>query len=313
MPAYASHVQRMTTGSASERGAGLANLGRSLGDLSEEQLLEVVREPGLLAALNPLLWGDRSLTALKVLFALMGRDSNPSSRTLHFCGAAILESPCFPSLKELAASGSTLKHKREAWEAIRGVSRLEEGRLLDSPGMVELLQVGLKGADHSIAKHVTATIHNLCTDETTATAIFESPCFPSLKDIAASGGTPELKRNAYGAIRNVSCMEEGRLREFFDSPGMVALLKDGLESPDTIIADDASATFYNLCCDETTASAVLDGHPDLVQTLVITFCNSGVGDHFSSKSQLHSFFPLINSNKLSLSLFFFFQADAGRS
>ena len=212
MSAHSSHVQRMTTGSASERGAGLDGLKNTLGDMSEEQLLEVVREPGLLAALNVFFSGDKSLTALKVLFALMRPSSDPFSPTTKQCRAAIFDSPCFPSLKDIAASSSgTLELKRKAWRAIRGASRLEVGRrreVIDSPGMVALLQVGLESADHSIA----------------------------------------------------------------------------VQTMDTI---------YNLCRDETTAAAVFDGHPDLVQSLVDTFCNSGVNDQFKCKSQLHSFFPHI--------------------
>ena len=56
-------------------------------------------------------------------------------------------------------------------------------------------------------------------------AIFDSPCFPSLKTVAASGSTVELKQWARGAILNVSGMDEERRREMLDSPGMVALLQ----------------------------------------------------------------------------------------
>ena len=288
MSSYASHVQRMTTGSVPERAAGLANLENVVDGLTEEQLLEVVRESGLLAALNLFLSGDWALASLKVLYSLMGRDSSPDSPTLRLCGAAIFDSPCFPLLKSFAASGGTLELKREAWEAIRGVSRMGGERLrefFDSPGMVALLKAGLESEDQIIAKNTTSTIKNLCFDETTATAIFDSPCFPSLKELAASGSILELKQSAWQAIDNVSLfMEEGRMREFVDSPGVVALLQAGLESVDATISEQATSTVDILCEeDETTASAVLDDHPDLVQTLVDTFCNSGFSDQFKCK------------------------------
>ena len=376
MPAHASHVQRMTAGSASKRGAGLGSLKITLDDLSEEQpLLEVVREPGLLAALNRFLSGDRSLTALEVLRTLMGRESNPNSPTLQLCRTAIFYSPCFPSLKNLAGSGGTLELKQSAWAAILAVSRMDEDRLwemLSSPGMFALLQAGLESADHSIAQksaiitynlcrdettataifysicfpslknlaasgvtlarkrcgmaaiqgvsymeqdrlmemlyspgmvallkaglesadsciaeYSTTTISNLCCDETTGSAIFDSPCFPSLKKLAASGITLERRRCGMVAIQAISCMEEGRRTDMLDSPGMVALLETGLESADSSIAEYSTTTISNLCCDETTASAVLDSHPDLVQGLAETFCNVGVSDKFRGKSQLH--------------------------
>ena len=192
MPAYNSHVQRMSTGSTSERGAGLDRLRSLLDDLSEEQLLEVVREPGLLAALNLFLSGDRSLAALNVLYALMGRDSDPNSLTLMLCDAAIFYSPCFPKLKEIAASSSsTLEVRREAWEAIKGVSRMEEGRsFFDSSGMFALLQAGLKSADHAIAKNAAIAVSNLCFDKTIASAIFDghSDLVETLTDAFCSNG-----------------------------------------------------------------------------------------------------------------------------
>jgi len=64
MPAYASHVLRMTTGSVSERSAGLASLRCIINGLPEEVGLEVVNEPGLLTAVNAFLSGSESLTAL---------------------------------------------------------------------------------------------------------------------------------------------------------------------------------------------------------------------------------------------------------
>ena len=409
MPAIASHVQRMTARSASERGAGLESLRSTLGALSEEQLLEVVREPGLLSALNQhLLPFSKNqpltsltmlyflpLTALNVLYTLMGRESSPDSPTLQLCNSAIFDSPCFSSLKDIAASGSaTLELKQNAWEAIKGVARMEEGRLtemLDSPGMVELLQAGIESEDHCIAANATTTSRNLCFDESTATAMFDSPCFFSLKYIAASGSTQELRREAFQAIVNMSCMEEGRRREMFDYPGMLALLQTGLESADEGIAEEASATIRNLslnettaaavfdsplfpllmdivasggttlelkreawaavvnlaymeegrmrefldcpgmvallqnglesidatiaervtatignlCCDLTTASALLDGYPDLVQSLVDTFSTTGVCLKFICKLQLHSPPLLPSLFKLSCSFFKF--------
>jgi len=299
MPAFASHVQRMTARSASERGAGLDGMMSILDDLSEEQLLAVVREPGLLAALNLFLSGDRSLTALKVLDSLMGKAINPISLALMLSYAAIFDSPCFPSLKDIASSGRTLELKQSAWAAITGLACMEEGRLremFDSPGMVALLQAGLESADITIASMASATVYNLCEDETIASAIFDSPCFPSAKNVAALGSTLGLKREAWKFITCVTNMEEGRLRELFDSPGMVALMQTGLASMDVDIAESAAITISNLCYDETTATAVLDGHPDLVQAIADTFCNVGVCEQFMSKSQLRSLFSNLNSS-----------------
>ena len=216
MPAYASHVQRMTTGSATERRAGLDDMMSLLDDLSEEQLLEVVREPGLLAALNAFLSGDSSLVALKVLYALMGKDSDPGSPTLKLCNVAIFDSPCFLSIKGIAASGSTLELKHTAWTAIKAVARMEEGRSREffySAGMVALLRAGIESVASVIAKNASATIQNLSWDVSTASAIFNSLCFPALKDIAETGNTPEIKQNAWEVIKGVSGMGEGRSRK----------------------------------------------------------------------------------------------------
>jgi len=115
-------------------------------------------------------------------------------------------------------------------------------------------------------------------------AIFDSPCFSSVKDMATTGSTVELKRQAWRVIKDVTCMEEERLKAVLDSPGMVALLQAGLESKDDDIAESAYITTYNLCCNAEVASDMLDSHPDLVKSLVNTFSTSGVCDKFKCKS-----------------------------
>jgi hypothetical protein len=114
------------------------------------------------------------------------------------------------------------------------------------------------------------------------TAIFYSPCFPSLKNLAATSST-----RARAVINGISCMEAERKKDFLDSPGMVELLRSSLNSTDATIATNFAATIANLCLDETTASAILDSQPDLVQTLVDTFCTSGFCEKFKCKTQLH--------------------------
>ena len=93
------------------------------------------------------------------------------------------------------------------------------------------------------------------------------------------------------------------MREMFDSPGMLALLYAGLESIDATIVENVTRTIMGLSFDKSTASAMLDGHPDLVHALVDTFCNSGVSEQFKCKSQLHPVFPLFLSNS------FLFRSD----
>ena len=94
MAAYTPHVRRMTAGSTSERGAGIDDLGSILGDLSEKQLLELVREPGLLAALHLFLSGDRFLAALNVLDTMTATMRDQYSPMLEMCRTAIFDSPC---------------------------------------------------------------------------------------------------------------------------------------------------------------------------------------------------------------------------
>ena len=181
MPAFASYVQCMTAGSASERGAGLDGLRSTLGDagLPEESHLAIVREPGLLAALNPFLSGDRSLTALKVLFFL-GRVFSPSAA---LCKSAVFDSECFPSVKAIAATGSTTELKQQAWAVIRSMAaglgenhRTKE--FIDSPGFVALLQSHLNTSDSGIAASTAFTINSLCRDKPNASAVLDN--YPDL-------------------------------------------------------------------------------------------------------------------------------------
>jgi hypothetical protein len=177
MPAYASHVQRMTAGSGSERGAGLDGLSIIVSDagLPVESRLAILREPGLLAALNSFLVGDRTVTALKVLLCIVRRTN--MSFSAGQCLSVIFVSPCFPSLMAIAATGSTMQLKYWAYHVAISISMLEDERkkdFLDSPGMVTLLLSGLKHANNDVAGNATITIHNLCVDEITASAVLDS-------------------------------------------------------------------------------------------------------------------------------------------
>ena len=198
MSAYAHHVQRMTSGSAASRATALASLQENASLLrnAEGELLKLVREPGLLAALNTFLAGNGSeaTTALNVLYTL-------------------------------------------------------------------------------------ATGQEQC-----MIAIFDSPCFPSLKNIAATGSSVQLRGWAFSVITWISFMEVGRLKALLDSPGMVALLQAGMKSADITTARHAICAVANLSADIATASAMLDSHPDLVQALVKSFSTDGVCDNFRRKS-----------------------------
>ena len=119
------------------------------------------------------------------------------------------------------------------------------------------------------------------------TAVFDSLCFPSVKGIAATGSTMERKKWAF-LVLYTSRLEDERKKEYLDSPGMAALLQNGLLNTSSSIAVGTTTTISRLCSDEATASAVLDNYPDLVQTLVGTFSTSGICTKFSGKSRPRS-------------------------
>jgi len=199
MPAYANLVTNLTN--PTNPAATLTTVRQFVDGLSEENMLEVVQEPGLLDALNKLIVGNTAFSTLYVLFSLV-----KGMTTERLCQAAVFDSSCFPSLKNMAATGSTLELKQLAWSTLTGIA----------------------------------------------------------------------------------CMKEERLMAMLDSPDMAALLQSGLKSADADIATGANCTLSNLCRDEKTASAVLDDHPHLVQALVDTFSTSGVCDKFERKSLLHT-------------------------
>ena len=114
-------------------------------------------------------------------------------------------------------------------------------------------------------------------------AVFASPCFASIKSIAAASSTLELEKEAWIVIANVAGLEVERKKDFLDSPGMVTLLLGGLKHANNDVAGNATITIHNLCVDEITASAVLDSHPKLVQALVDSFSTSGVFEKFKCK------------------------------
>ena len=117
--------------------------------------------------------------------------------------------------------------------------------------------------------------------------VFRSPCFPTVVDIAATGGTVELKEKAWAVILEVARGEYSEEEAMFDSPGMAALLQGGLESEDDDIAEKAHRTVSWLVVDEgTVASKMLDSHPDLVEALIKNFGKDGACEKFLSKSHL---------------------------
>ena len=117
-------------------------------------------------------------------------------------------------------------------------------------------------------------------------AVFDSPCFSSLKALAATGSTLELRRLAWGAITKVSCLSEERSKDVFDSAGMVALMTAGLKDQDDAVERSATIAVHNLVCfNEGNASAMLDSHLGLVQALVDTTFDV-VCDKFKCKLQL---------------------------
>ena len=164
MPAYETFVTTMTATSKKNREAALGNLWAVFKHLPKVEQLNVGEEPGLLAAVEPFLRGDKAETALDLLNKLGELEVGEVTETTRKCAAAIFDSPCLSTVKDLAETGSTVKLKREAWAVIGKVSCMEEERmkeLLDSAGMVALLQAGMESED-DIATYATAATTNLC-------------------------------------------------------------------------------------------------------------------------------------------------------
>ena len=114
--------------------------------LPKEEQLNVGEEPGLLAAVEPFLRGDKAETALDLLIDLgrsrPGLDDGEFTENMYKCAAAIFGSPCFSTIKDIAATGTTIKLMRKAWEVIVWVTCMETERrktMVDSAGIFALL------------------------------------------------------------------------------------------------------------------------------------------------------------------------------
>ena len=147
--------------------------------LPKEQQLAVAKEPGLLAAVEPFLrgGGDKVDTAIDLLLELADWEDGEFTENVEKCVAAIFDSPCFSSVKDMAETGITVVLKRKAWEVIVWVSRMEEVRrkaMLDSAGMVALLLAGLKSEVVYIADIATTTIRNLSSSAEVASDLLDS-------------------------------------------------------------------------------------------------------------------------------------------
>ena len=145
---------------------------------TKEQQLSVAEEPGLLAAVGPFLrGGDKAGIAINLLFELGRREGGEFTVTARKCVAAIFDSSCFSSVKDMAETGITVVLLRKAWEVIWRVSRMEEERkkaMLDSAGMVALLLAGLKSEDDCIAERASVTTRNLSCSAEVASDLLDS-------------------------------------------------------------------------------------------------------------------------------------------
>ena len=167
---------------------------------------------------------------------------------------------------------------------------------MNEPGLLTALNTFLSGGETLTALSMLGklTLGVTPSAERCRSGVFASPCFASIKDIAATSSTLELEKEAWRVIAAVSGLEEERTKEVFDSPGMVPLLMSGLKRANNHIAEYATITIHNLSINETTASAVLDDHPRLVQALVDTFRTSGVCQKFQGK-YIFRLLPLVLS------------------
>ena len=136
------------------------------------------------------------------------------------------------------------------------------------PGLLAAVEPFLRGGDKvDTAIDLLLELTNFENGEITATTekcaavVFGLPCFSTVKGMAATGGTVELKRKAWIVIVRVSCMENERMKAMFDSAGMVALLQAGLESKDDDIAWRATIITFTLCRSAEVASDLRDSHP----------------------------------------------------
>ena len=159
----------MSAASLEERELGLADLLKLVRALSDEEQLECVSEPGLLDAVSRfLLEGDRRrvISAVKVLELLTRKKSNAKRR----CKTMVFGSSCFPALRDLATAGG-----KEAWIVITSVAGMSDERgkeaFLGSPGVPELLIVGLSSGDREISECAAMVAANVCICEAAAAAV----------------------------------------------------------------------------------------------------------------------------------------------
>jgi len=192
-------------------------------------------------------------------------------------------------------------------QLVKGLSEEEKLEVVWEPGLLQALNNSLLAGEALAALASLEVLRTLVKGEDTPTnqmcrtAVFESPCFPSIKNVAATGGTPELKRTAWDILIDVACLKQESRCAMVDSPGMAVFLQNGMKSADTAIARRATITLSNLCLNETAAAAVLDYYPSLLEALVDTFSDSGAGFKFERKQPTQnvtnktfplSFFPL---------------------
>ena len=176
------------------------------------------------------------------------------------------------------------------WSMIKLLTKEQQLVVAEEPGLLAAVEPFLRGWDKvDTALNLLNELANweggevTDTTEKCCTAVFDSPCFSCVKDMAATSTRILVKRKAWLVIRKVTCAEGGRRKAMFDSAGMEELLQAGLESRDDKIVQSATHTVSNLCCSAEVAYALLDSHPGLVKALVKTFSTSGVCFKFKSK------------------------------
>ena len=174
MSSFAFIVPLLSSPSPDQRALGLGSL-RLIDRLPGADQLAIVYEPGLLAALACFLDGNHSLSALEILSKLLDWKGRLSA-SKRLCQGAVFGSPCFPSLMGIAATGGSQQLKRKAWAVVVRVTCIEQKRrraVLDSLGMVALLQAGLESEDNNIAVYAVNAVSNLSLDKEAASAMLD--------------------------------------------------------------------------------------------------------------------------------------------
>ena len=221
MPAYAYIQQLLSSPSAKERGKGLSGLSL-IGGLSCEENEKLAEEPGLLAALNPILIApDTAFLVLELLFVIVS--APPSSKTL--CLAPVFSSPVFPTLTKIAALGAP-PLSQSAWLVIANLSGVDKHLkkvFFDSPGIVALLQGGIKSADLSIAENASVTLSNLCRNAEVASAVLDDQpeLVRALVDTFSTRGVGLRFRVGCRALKLIAHSSERAAKLRRDHPGFV--------------------------------------------------------------------------------------------